>query len=58
LLLLPLLSGCAWLSLPGWCGAASGFLVGCFGGRARPSEGLSRPSQGTARSQPASEWFA
>ena len=58
LLLLPLLSGCAWLSLPGWCGAAGGFLVGCLGGRATPSEGLSRPSQGTARSQPASEWFA
>jgi hypothetical protein len=28
LLLLPIVSGCAWLPLPGWCGAMSGFLVG------------------------------
>ncbi|OLB91767.1 MAG: hypothetical protein AUI15_22280 [Actinobacteria bacterium 13_2_20CM_2_66_6] len=29
LLWLPMVSGCAWLSLPGWCGAACGLLVGC-----------------------------
>ena len=28
LLLLPIVSGCAWLPLGGWCGAASGLLVG------------------------------
>lgn len=28
LVLLPIVSGCAWLRLPGWCGAASGFLIG------------------------------
>jgi hypothetical protein len=28
LVLLPIVSGCAWLPLPGWCGAMSGFLVG------------------------------
>ena len=34
LLLLPIVSGCAWLPLSGWCGAASGFLGGSHG-RAR-----------------------
>ena len=34
LLLLPLVSGCAWLPLAGWCGAVSGFLVGVAGSSA------------------------
>jgi hypothetical protein len=34
LLLLPIVLGCPWLPLAGWCGAASGALVGSRKGRA------------------------
>ncbi len=33
LLLLPVLTGCAWLSVAGWCGAAAGFLIGLLSRR-------------------------
>ncbi len=41
LLLLPVLSGCAWLPASGWCGAAAGFLVGSRGRTRRASGGAS-----------------
>ena len=42
LLLLPIVSGCAWLPLPGWCGAMSGFLVGVARSSSSPSPGRPR----------------
>jgi hypothetical protein len=42
LLLLPIVSGCAWLPLPGWCGALIGFLVGAAGSSSSISAALPR----------------
>jgi hypothetical protein len=42
LVLLPIVSGCAWLPLPGWCGAMSGFLVGVVSSSSSISAGRPR----------------
>jgi VanZ like protein len=55
LVLVPIVSGCASLALPGWCGAAAGFLIGWFGARATPTGRASRPSPEAVRPQPSSE---
>jgi len=38
LILLSIVSGCAWLPLPGWCGATAGFVVGSLGAGRSPPE--------------------
>jgi len=54
LVLLPIVSGCAWLPLLGWCGAGSGLLVGsqswAVGQRMRP-DSCSYHAAGTGRTR-------
>ncbi len=54
LVLLPIVSGCAWLPLLGWCGAGSGLLVGsqswAAGQRMRP-DSCSYHAAGTGRTR-------
>jgi VanZ like family len=58
LVVLPTGSGCAWLPVPGWCGAAAGLLIGCLGARPMPSGGATRANRAVGRQQESTERLA